>query len=266
MKLKEKTLVVTGGGNGIGRELVLQLLQRGARVAALDMRQESLEELKQAANAGERLSTHVANITDRERVFALVEEVIAHHGAVDGVINNAGIIQPFVDIRDLDEATIRRVMDVNLYGTIHMTQAFLPRLLERPVAHILNVSSMGGFLPVPGQAIYGAAKAAVKLMTEGLYAELMDTKVHVSVAMPGAIATNIIKNSGAKEPTQDTSAQQAKITSPQKAARIMLDGIEKNRLHIHVGPDSRLLHWAVRIAPKAAIRFIQKQMKKMLKR
>lgn len=80
------------------------------------------------------------------------------------------------------------------------------------------------------------------------------------------LGRELVLRSGAKEPTQDTSAQKAKSTSPQQAAKIMLDGIEKNRLHIHVGSDARLLHWAVRIAPKAAIRFIQKQMKKMLKR
>jgi short-subunit dehydrogenase len=91
---------------------------------------------------------------------------------------------------------IERVLNVNLYGVIYMTKAFLPHLLTRPEAHIVNVSSMGGFFPVPGQSLYGASKAAVKLLTEGLYSELIDTNVRVTAVFPGAIATNISQNSG----------------------------------------------------------------------
>ena len=154
--------------------------------------------------------------------------MIAHHGAVDGLINNAGIIQPFVTIEDLDYATIERVLDVNLMGTIHMVKAFLPHLMARPEAHIANVSSMGGFLPVPGQVMYGASKAAVKLLTEGLYAELLDTNVGVSVIMPGAVATNIAQNSGVSVPGEAEAADASNYptTSAPDAARIMVDGIE----------------------------------------
>ena len=147
----------------MGRELALGLLRRGARVAAVDVRADGLEETSALALAGERLSTHVLDITDRAACEALPEDVIARHGAVDGLINNAGIMQPFVTVEDLDYATIERVLNVNLMGTIHMVKAFLPHLKARPVAHIANVSSMGGFLPVPGQSMYGASKAAVKL-------------------------------------------------------------------------------------------------------
>ena len=94
---------------------------------------------------------------------------------VDGLINNAGIVQPFVPFADLDQAAIDRVLDVNLMGTINMSRAFMPVLLSRPEAHLANVSSMGGFFPFPGQTLYGASKAGVKLLTEGLYAELLDT-------------------------------------------------------------------------------------------
>lgn len=196
MKFAGKIMVVTGGGNGIGRQVVLELLRRGAIVAAVDIRQESLDETATNAEAGERLTTHVVDITDRERTEALSDDVVAAHGAVDGSINVAGIIQPFVKLNELEYDIIERVINVNLYGTIHMVKAFLPRLMERPVAHVANVSSMGGFLPVPGQTIYGASKAAVKLMTEGLYAELLETNVAVSVIMPGAVGTDITGNSG----------------------------------------------------------------------
>ena len=168
MKVNGKVWVVTGGGNGMGRELVLQLLRKGARVAAVDVRPEGLVETAAMAAAGDRLSTHVVDITDRDAVDGLPEQVVAAHGTVDGILNNAGIIQPFVPVAVLDRSAIERVLDVNLMGTLNMVKAFLPALLERPEAHIANVSSMGGFFPFPGQTVYGASKAAVKLLTEGL--------------------------------------------------------------------------------------------------
>ena len=167
MKIAGKVIVVVGGGNGIGRQVVLELLRRGARVAAVDVRQESLDETAELAAAGDRLATLQVDITDRTAVEALAERLAVALGDVDGLINVAGIIQPFVRLADLDYDVIERVIDVNLHGTLHTTKAFPPHLLTRPVAHIINLSSMGAFLPVPGQTIYGASKAAVKLMTEG---------------------------------------------------------------------------------------------------
>jgi short-subunit dehydrogenase len=261
MKIVGKVLVITGGANGIGRELVLQALARGARVAAVDLRREGLEDVAAAAKAGERLSTHVVDVTDRERVLALPAEVASVHGQVDGIINNAGIIQAFLPISALDFDAIDRVLDVNFRGTLNMVKAFLPALLQRPEGHITNLSSMGGFLPVPGQSIYCATKAAVKLLTEGLYAELLDTKVGVSVVMPGAVNTDITKNSGVASPAADASVPMA---PPADVARAILDGVERNRLYILPGRDARLASLAVRIAPKATMRMVQKQIKRLL--
>lgn len=259
-------MVVTGGGNGIGRQVVLDLLKRGASVAAVDIRQDSLDETVGLGEAGDRLSTHVVDITDRQACEALPDEVIAAHGAVDGLINVAGIIQPFVRLNDLDYETIERVMSVNLYGTIHMVKAFLPHLLERPVAHVANVSSMGGFLPVPGQTIYGASKAAVKLMTEGLYAELLETNVAVTVIMPGAVRTEITANSGVDIPGGDAAAEESNFpaTSPEDAAQIILDGMEGDKLHIFVGRDSRMMSLANRVAPRRSTHLIYRQMRDLL--
>lgn len=266
MDISGKVLVVTGGGNGIGRQVVLEALRRGARVAAVDIRDESLAETAGIAVAGDRLATFAVDITDREATAALPEQVITAHGAVDGVINVAGIIQPFVKLNDLDYATIERVINVNLYGTIHMVKAFLPYLLERPEAHIANVSSMGGFLPVPGQTVYGASKAAVKLMTEGLYAELLETNVGVSVIMPGAVATEITANSGVEIPGGEAMAQDSRIktTPPDEAARIILDGIQADDLQIFVGRDSKTMSLFTRVAPKRATHLIYRQMKQLL--
>lgn len=266
MKVRGKVIVVTGGGSGIGRQLVLELLSRGAQVAAADIRPENLDETKRLADAGESLATYISDVTERDAVEALSAQVVDTFGGVDGYISNAGIIQPFVKLNDLDYPSIERVIDVNLYGTIHMAKAFLPHLLTRPVAHSANVSSMGGFFPFPGQTVYGAAKAGVKLLTEGLYTELLETNVAVSCIMPGAVATDIASNSGVQIEASQSSAEESRMptTSSMEAAGIILDGIESDDLHIYVGRDSRMMNLASRVAPKQAARYIYRQMKDML--
>ena len=266
MRTQNKTFIVTGGGNGIGRELVLNLLARGACVAAVDINRSFLEETAElSGNKQDRLTTHIADVTDKESVEALPDKIIAQHGAVDGLINDAGIIQPFVKLKDLDYAAIERVMHVNFYGTLYMTKAFLPHLMTRPEAHITNISSMGGFLPVPGQTIYGASKAAVKLLTEGLHSELLNTHVHVTVVFPGAIATNIAANSGVATSSQAESGPGAiKMLAPQKAAQIILDGMEQNRYRILVGSDCAFMDAFSRLSPRRAAGLISQQMKSIL--
>lgn len=264
MKVHGKVVVVTGGGNGIGRQVVMELLSRKARVAAVDIRQESLDETAELAEAGDDLATFVVDVTDRDAVHTLPEQVTAELGSVDGLMSNAGIIQPFVRLVDLDYDAIARVIDVNLYGTIHAVKAFLPHLLERPVSHIVNVSSMGGFLPVPGQTVYGATKAGVKLLTEGLYAELIATNVGVSVVMPGAVETEISANSGIDVPTDSAEEGSFSMTSAEEAAKTIVDGIESNRLHIYVGRDSRMMNLANRAAPRLSTHLIYNRMKDLL--
>jgi short-subunit dehydrogenase len=267
MKVQGKTIVVTGAGSGMGRELTLLLLAKGARVAAADINEATLMETKNlAGEARDRLSTHVLNITDRDAVAALPAAVIQAHGAVDGVINNAGIIQQFCKINDLDFRDIERVFNVNFWGMLNVTKAFLPYLLERPEAHLVNTSSMGGFLPVPGQTAYGASKAAVKLFTEGLHSELLPTHVHVSVVFPGAIATNISANSGVAVNTDANSAKGPKInmTSPKAAAEIIVGGMEKNKYLIMVGSDAKMMDFLVRLMPERAAKIIYSQMRTIL--
>lgn len=267
MNVHNKTIVVTGAGGGIGGELVLELLNRGARVTAVDLRAESLETIKEKAGAADdRLSLHDLDIGDRAAVEKLLPAVEKAHGQVDGLINCAGIIQPFVKVNDLEYEAIDRVMRVNFYGTLYMTKTFLPVLLKRPEAHIVNVSSMGGFLPVPGQSIYGASKAAVKLMSEGLYAELLETNVRVTVVFPGATKTDITKNSHIDMPA-GTSAEESrfKMLPADEAARQILDGMEKNKVLIYTGSDSKMMNRLYRFAPVRATRLIAKQMRSLLK-
>lgn len=267
MKIKGKVFVVTGGGSGIGRALVLDLVQHGAHVAALDINENTLKEtLELAGEHHEKISTHIVNVVDRNAVEAMPEKVIKLHGAVDGLINNAGIIQPFVRVNDLEFDSIERVLKVNLYGPIYMVKAFLPHLLKRPEAHIVNVSSMGGFFPVPGQTLYGASKAAVKLLTEGLYAELIGTKVNVTVVFPGAIATNISKNSGVEIGvlSTDEPAHNFSPVTPDIAAKTILDSVEKNRFQVYVGRDARMMNILYRVNPRWTTHLMFKQMGALL--
>lgn len=271
MQVTDKVFAVTGGGDGIGREVVLELLRRGARVAALDLREEALTQTGALAAAGDRLSVHVVDVGDRARVQAVVGEVVAVHGRVDGLLNVAGIIQQFVPFADLDHAEMERVLRVNLWGTIHTTQAFLPQLRAASEACVVNVSSMGGFLPVPGQTLYGASKAAVTLLTEGLYAELKGTAVAVTVVFPGAIGTDITTNSGVRRPggsgatAREDSAH--RVTSPVDAARTIVDkAVVEGRFRVTVGRDALVMDLFSRIAPRRATDFIAQKMADLLDR
>lgn len=269
MRVNNKTILVTGGGSGIGRELVLGLLKRNANVVAIDINEESLAEtVTLAGSNASRVATFVVNITDKSAVESLPQQVIDKFGSIDGIINNAGIIQPFVKVNDLDYETINRVFKVNFDGTLYMIKSFLPYLLKRPEAHILNIASMGGFLPVPGQSIYGASKAAVKLLTEALYAELANTNVGVTVVYPGAIATNITKNSGLEMPkTDDSDAKKSnmKPLAAHIAASKIIDAIEKNKYRACVGSDAKFMDFIYRLSPKFATGFIAKKMAGLLK-
>lgn len=267
MKVQNKIIVVTGGGSGMGRELVLNLLSKGATVVAIDINDAALKETASlAGNKKSSLTSFVVDITNKKLVEEFRDTIITQLGFVDGIINNAGIIQPFIKINDLPYETIERVMNVNFYGTLCMTKAFLPHLLTRPEAHIVNTSSMGGFLPVPGQTIYGASKAAVKLLTEGLHSELMDTNVRITVVFPGAINTNIMKNSGLKMPEQSSTENKSmKIFSAATAAQIIIDGMEQNKYRVLVGKDAKFVDFLYRLNPAYAAKLIYSKMKEHLK-
>lgn len=265
MKLKGKTFVVTGAGSGMGRELTIQLVNKGASVAMADLNAKTLKET--ATLAGEaHVSYHILDISDIEAIEKLPEAVLKHHGQVDGIINNAGIIQPFVDVKDLDYDKIKKVMNINFYGTLYMVKTFLPYLLDRPEASITNISSMGGYIPFPGQTVYSASKAAVKLLSEGLYGELKKTHVHVTVVHPGAIDTHIMSNSGLSTPKEETEmkkTQKNRSLPADRAASIIIEGIEKDKFRVLVGSDASFLDKFYRLSPKRAVDFIVKKISGM---
>jgi len=259
MKVVNKVIVVTGAGGGIGRELVSQLLEKGAIVAAI-LHKSGFEEIKSlAAFYGDKISTHIANLANRDDVEKLPDEIISLHGCIDGVINNAGILQQFYRLDDLDYEQIQRVMDVNFYGTLYMCKTFLPHLLTRPEAHITNVSSMGGFLPVPLQTIYTASKAAVKLLTEGLHSELRDTQVGVTLALPGGVDTGLVRNAEAE--LEGAASHSYKLLSPIVAAAIIIKGMEKKKYRVLAGNDAKIMDVLYRLNPQKATEIIAKKIK-----
>lgn len=262
MLVKNKRIVVTGASGGVGTELVKALLNKGASVIAVSRNVEGLIKLKENLGVGDRLMVYAVDVTDKEAVFTAVEQMVQVCGTIDGLINNAGIIQPFIKVQDLPWEKIEQVMKVNFYGQLYFIKALLPELLRRPEAHIVNIASMGGFLPVPGQVIYGASKAAVKLLSEGLYAELKDTKVGVSLVLPGGINTDIAKRSGVAVSAGATNSAAAKILlSPQKAALLVIDAMEKRKLSVRIGKDSKAFFFLYKHFPKTAIHAISKFMK-----
>ncbi|MFN4123180.1 MAG: SDR family NAD(P)-dependent oxidoreductase [Flavobacteriales bacterium] len=268
MKLKNKTIIVTGGADGIGKALVLELLKRGAKPIAVDINQVAIENLrKECADIGKSIQTELLNIADRNAVLSFSESIRNQSDGIDGIINNAGVIQPFVRINQLDFKAIERVMNVNFYGAINMIKAFLPDLLKREQAHITNISSMGGFLPVPGQSVYGASKAAVKLLTEALYAELMETNVRVTLVFPGAIGTNITENSGVKAPNMGNNEKEKQKFNPlpaKTAAQQILNAMEQDKIRVYVGKDASMMNFLYRLSPGFATKFISKKMRALL--
>lgn len=266
MLVAGKVVVVTGAGSGMGRQIALELTRRGAKVALVDFRAETLAETaKLVSEIGGTSSSHVLDVSDRTAVAALPSAVRDALGEADVLINNAGIIQPFVKINELTLEQADHVMQVNFTGPLMLVKAFLPGLLNRPAAHILNVSSMGAYAPVPGQSVYGASKAAIKLMTEGLRSELLGTSVNVTVVFPGAINTNISANSGMAMPAGGADESKFKMTEAPVAAKLMVDAIEKNQPRICIGQDSKMMDFMTRLNPVWAAGVIYRQMKSLLK-
>ena len=267
MKLSDQVFVVTGAGSGIGRSLTIELLNQGAGVAMVDYNESSLKEsLKSLSEAlHTKVSIHVTDISKGDQVSELPEKILKHHGRIDGIINNAGIIQPFEPIENLDLFTMERIININWWGTIYMIHYFLPLLKARPKGYIVNVASMGGFISFPGQTVYSSSKAAVKILTEGLHSELASTNVHVTLALPGAVNTNIMRNSGIEfsqnEPDDGTKTKIPMLSSA-RAAQIIIQAMINQKFRVLVGRDSWILDKLYRLNPAWATGFIAKQMSK----
>jgi NAD(P)-dependent dehydrogenase (short-subunit alcohol dehydrogenase family) len=237
-----KTVVITGAGSGIGRALALHLAGLGAHVAVSDLNRQAATET--ATACGGLAQAYTLDVADRDAVFAHADEVRAAFGAVHLVVNNAGVAL-HGPVSELTEPDMRWLMDINYWGVVHGTQAFLPHLAATGAGQLANVSSLFGLVAAPKQAAYNAAKFAVRGFTEALRLELlMDrTPVAVSSIHPGGIKTAIARN--ARVTASEDKAGTAQLfdrklahTSPERAARTIVKGLSKDRPRILVGADA----------------------------
>ena len=250
-----KVAVVTGAGSGIGQALALELGRSGAKLAISDVDLEGLAVTEARLKAiGAPVKADRLDVTEREAFELYADAVKAHFGKVNQIYNNAGIAYTG-DVEVSSYKDIERVMDVDFWGVVNGTKAFLPHLIESGDGHVVNVSSLFGIFSVPGQAAYNAAKFAVRGFTEALRQEMVAGKrpVKVTTVHPGGIKTAIARNSrvSAKENQAATAdffdKKLAKMT-PERAAEIIVRGILKNKARVLVGLDAHAIHTAAKLA------------------
>jgi NADP-dependent 3-hydroxy acid dehydrogenase YdfG len=256
MKVNNKIVAVTGAGSGIGRALVEELLLMGASVAASDVDKQGLEYLRGKAPEA-RLLLSIVDVADQQAVTAWQMEAEHYFGGVDIIINNAGVALSSHAARQAREQ-MEWLFSINYWGVINGTEAFLPSLMARPEAYVVNISSLFGLLSVPSQSAYNAAKFAVRGYSESLRQDLRDSHVKVLTVHPGGIQTNIANNgrhfdamtssSGDVERTAELFNAIAK-TSPQQAAKAILRSISKNKRRLLIGSDAKLLDLIQRLFP-----------------
>ncbi|AMT70179.1 SDR family NAD(P)-dependent oxidoreductase [Mycobacteroides immunogenum] len=248
-----KVAVVTGAGSGIGRALAIELARSGAKVAISDIDNEGLAETERQVKAlGAEVRSDRLNVAEREAFLLYADVVKEHFGKVNQIYNNAGI-----DFHGEVEASafkdIERIIDVDYWGVVNGTKAFLPHLIASGDGHVVNVSSIFGVMACPGQSAYNAAKFAVRGFTESLRQEMIVGKKPVAVTCvhPGGIKTNVARNATMAEGYDP--AEFAKLfdllahTSPQAAARIILTAVRKKKPRVLVGPDAKLIDVLVRL-------------------
>jgi NADP-dependent 3-hydroxy acid dehydrogenase YdfG len=249
-----KVAVITGAGSGIGQALAIELARSGAKVAISDVDTEGLARTaERLAVIGATVKSDRLDVSEREAFLVYADEVNGHFGKINQIYNNAGIAFTG-DIEVTQFKDIERVMDVDFWGVVNGTKAFLPHLIASGDGHVVNVSSLFGLFSVPGQAAYNSAKFAVRGFTEALRQEMVlaGHPVKVTTVHPGGIKTAIARNATAAEGLD--ADQLAKIfdkrlasTTPQKAAQIILDGVRKNKARVLVGPDAHVLDLIVRV-------------------
>jgi short-subunit dehydrogenase len=256
-ELKGKVAVVTGAGSGIGRALACALDGEGALLALADKDREGLSATAGILTTGGKSELFVVDVSRREEVYRFGEDVARTFGKVDIVINNAGVSSSGT-VRELTYETLQWTIDTNLWGTIHGTKAFLPHLMARPEANLVNVSSVYGLIGVPGQAAYCASKFAVRGFTEALRQELHGTNVAVTIVFPGGVRTNIARNSRTdyKVDRQTYEAGVRKFeeelkTSAEDAARLIVQGIRKNAPRVMIGRDAKRIDLLARFRPNS---------------
>lgn len=248
-----KVAVLTGAGSGIGRALALDLARRGARLALSDVDFERVSETaRQCQASGAKALPYQLDVADRAAVYAHADEVTDEFGGVNLVVNNAGVALVGT-VEEMTDEQLDWLIGINFWGVLHGTRAFLPKLIGSGDGHIVNVSSVFGFIGVPTQSAYNAAKFGVRGFTEALAQEMRAAKrpVRVSCVHPGGIKTNIARDARGLE--GDDKQQAASLfdriarTSPEGAARTILRGVERDRKRILIGPDAYVIDMLPRV-------------------
>ncbi len=249
----DKVAVVTGAGSGIGRALSLELARRGASLAISDVDTVGLAETeRQVAALGAPVRADHLDVAQREEFAQYVEDVVTHFDRVNLVFNNAGIAYTGA-VEEMGFKDLDRVMDVDFGGVANGTQLFLPHLIASGDGHLINISSLFGILAVPSQSAYNAAKFAVRGYTEALRQEmrLAGHPVKVLCVHPGGIKTNIARNAeqadGRDHDQLARSFDKVAHMSPERAARVILQAVEKDRARVLVGADAKALDLLVRV-------------------
>lgn len=269
MKLENRVAVITGAASGIGRAVAISLAWRGCHLALADLDESGLQETAgQGAGFGVHVSCHRLDVADREAVRQLPEQVLAEHGHVDLLINNAGVALGGT-FEQISEADFDWLMEINFHGTVRMTRAFLPLLRQSEEARIVNISSLYGLVSPPGQTAYSASKFAVRGFSNALRHELEGTNVGVSVVHPGGVATAIARSARAPSgATEEEVRRQRAISekllrmSPDKAGEIIALGIERRQPRIVVGADAKVVSLLERIAPVGYWKLLKKGLKR----
>ncbi len=259
---------ITGAGSGIGRGLALALAGRGAHLSLSDIDDTGLAEtvalVEQSAGAGGsvKVASTLVDVTDRDAVDAWATSVVEEFGKANLIFNNAGVALS-ANVGSMSYDNFRWLMDINFWGVVHGTLAFLPHLKASGDGHVINISSVFGLLGIPSQSAYNSAKFAVRGFTDALRTELdiEDCGVSATTIHPGGIRTNIARNARFEfaEHEEAIDAEQAAVdfekftrTTPEKAAQLIIGAVEKNKRRALIGPDAHVFDAAARISPRGA--------------
>jgi short-subunit dehydrogenase len=258
--IKGATAAVTGAASGIGRALALELASRGCDLALADRDEAGLQAV--AAEIGRdskrKVTTHRVDVGEPGQIADFALAATSAHPALNIVINNAGVAL-LGQFGEIDQAQMDWLFNINFWGVVHSTRAFLDHLSRQREAHIVNISSIFGIIAPPGQTAYCAAKFAVRGFSESLRHELQvaNSPIRLSVVHPGGVATNIARNSRTGSGVTDNARRAQSIeffdaaakTTPAAAARRIIEGIEKNQPRILIGNDARFMDLLQRLRP-----------------